>query len=237
MGSLFAAFVCLVVYAHLPFKALEILNSSEASEEIKQAARKQFKRVSLKAISILPLDLVSPIVVPFILLFTKWEAEELPFLDSIWGNDVSINGDRRFHGGLVPLDKNSQEAIDACYWAPGHHPRSFYARWVWLGLRNRASKLSLNLGKDIDLTQETIYLFSSNQHRDGDMVRKIDNELTWLIRVSKEKGTNAPIVSIFAYSPWALNKHRRIYFGHKIPPTIPEWNGRALLATVGWSLR
>ena len=41
-----------------------------------------------------------------------------------------------------------------CYWADGYHPRSFYARWVWLGLRNRASHLSQTLGTDIQGTPE-----------------------------------------------------------------------------------
>ena len=36
-----------------------------------------------------------------------------------------------------------------CYYARGHHPRSFWARYVWVGLRNRASQLSKDLGEPV----------------------------------------------------------------------------------------
>ncbi len=49
----------------------------------------------------------------------------------------------------VPLE-DTPEARALCYWAPGHHPRSFYARWRWLGTRNRALGLALALGRDGD---------------------------------------------------------------------------------------
>ena len=35
------------------------------------------------------------------------------------------------------------------YYAEGHHPRSFWARYVWVGLRNRASQLSKDLGEPV----------------------------------------------------------------------------------------
>jgi hypothetical protein len=237
LGGLFAAFLCLLVYAHLPFKALEILKKSMVPDEIKQAGKDQFWLVSLKAIAIIPLDLISPLVVAILLLFTKWEDEELPLLNSIWGNDVSINGDVRWPGGRVPLE-NTQEAIDSCYWAPGHHPRSYYARWVWLGLRNRASNLSLGLGKQINPDYSNLNRWvSAPDHFDGWGIKMIDGVETWMIRYAYEEGTNKPIVSVFAFVPWHFGKHRRIYFGHKVPPTIPEWKNRAMPATVGWSLR
>ena len=36
------------------------------------------------------------------------------------------------------------------YYAKGHHPRSFWARYVWVGLRNRATKLALDLGRKVE---------------------------------------------------------------------------------------
>ena len=33
------------------------------------------------------------------------------------------------------------------YYAKGHHPRSFWARYIWLGWRNRASLMSLERGQ------------------------------------------------------------------------------------------
>ena len=102
-------------------------------------------------------DMLSPIVVPIALIFTKWEDDKLPWLFRWWDNDASINGDVRTNDpndGMsgwalkpVPSD-DTEEARGMCYWAPGSHPRSFKARYVWLGLRNRASMLSMMLGKN-----------------------------------------------------------------------------------------
>ena len=35
------------------------------------------------------------------------------------------------------------------YYAEGHHPRSYWARYIWVGLRNRASQLSVDKGRDV----------------------------------------------------------------------------------------
>lgn len=86
-------------------------------------------------------NLLAPVVVPIALLFTKWEDERLPRWARAWDNDASINGDefRWVDGKALPvsLSPDDQEAIASCYWAPGHHPRSYWARFVWLALRNR----------------------------------------------------------------------------------------------------
>jgi hypothetical protein len=99
-------------------------------------------------LTIIP-DLLAPVVVPIALLFTKWEDDRLPKLFKWWDNDVTINGDRGLGWAdgkpVIPVD-DIPEAYALNFYAPGHHPRSFYARWVWLGLRNRASMLSKMLG-------------------------------------------------------------------------------------------
>lgn len=82
-----------------------------------------------------------------------WDAEALPARYAKWDNDISINGDpwpwaQRPDGTWyrpAPLD-DTPEARAACYWAEGHHPRSRWARYIWLGWRNRASKLAHDLG-------------------------------------------------------------------------------------------
>lgn len=103
--------------------------------------------VFLKGLLVVIPALLAPLVVPIALLFTKKEDEALPEAFRWWDNDVSINGDVRQEGSWalapVPLDDS---AIPMCYWAKGHHPRSFWARYVWLGWRNRASRLSQMLG-------------------------------------------------------------------------------------------
>ena len=89
-------------------------------------------------------SLTAPAVVAVALLFTKWEDENLPRWASWYDNDASINGDefQWVNGEALPvsLDKNDPHALASCYWAPGHHPRSYWARWKWAGLRNRGKR-------------------------------------------------------------------------------------------------
>lgn len=107
-------------------------------------ARIHWQFLKLSAISLLILipGALAPIVVPIALLFTKWEDDKLPALFKWWDNDVSINGDHREHWGL--------DYQGNAYYANAH-PRSFYARFVWLGLRNRCSKLVEMLGYRYEL--------------------------------------------------------------------------------------
>lgn len=104
-------------------------------------------------IDIIP-NITAPMVVPVALLFTKWEDEKLPRLFWWWDNNININGDRfdwvAGPDGVgrplpIPLE-DTPEARAKNYWLKGHHPRSFLSRYVWLGLRNRGSKLSEALG-------------------------------------------------------------------------------------------
>lgn len=85
----------------------------------------------------LPVSMMAPLVVPIALLFTKWEDDKLPRLFWMWDNDVSINGDRK-EDWAVWFKGNAYYAK-----AP---PRSFWARYVWLGWRNRASAFAEYLG-------------------------------------------------------------------------------------------
>lgn len=118
-------------------------------------------------------DLSAPIVMLLALPFVKREANRLPRLFRKWDNNISINGDSG--GVLMPdgrwlqwrnlTDEQWKEVADYgllsvtydseryrgdAYYALGHHPRSFWARYVWLGLRNRASKLALESGRPVD---------------------------------------------------------------------------------------
>lgn len=110
---------------------------------------------------------VAPIVVPIALLFTPRAADRLPSWASKWDNNVSINGDS---GGTLLPDGTWLQYRDTpadrwpelvgllqctyddpryegdAYYCRGRHPRSFLARWVWLGFRNRCSQLSVERG-------------------------------------------------------------------------------------------
>ena len=142
-----------ILVCHTPF--LPIIRLYQHGFPSKVKIIRCFIGAWFKSLITLPFDLLAPVVVPLALIFTKWEDEKLPWLFRFWDNDAGPHGDVRTddpNDGLggwglkpVPLE-DTPEARAMCYWAPRHHPRSFYARFVWLGLRNRASYLSQLLG-------------------------------------------------------------------------------------------
>lgn len=107
-------------------------------------------------------DATAPLVMLIALLFTPRSADKLPKLFRKWDNDVSINGDgcgwQKADGTWVDLRDGVEHLGEplvsyqdptyggTAYYANGHHPRSYWARYIWLGWRNRASKLSLDSG-------------------------------------------------------------------------------------------
>jgi hypothetical protein len=155
LGYALAAFAALVFVAHLPVLPTLRVMRLHAVPDRKRLVACMWEAWAKNLLAIVP-DLLAPVAVPVALLFTRWGDEHLPRWAWWWDNDASINGDVRTDdptdglGGWalkpVPLARGSLQARAMCYWAPGHHPRSFYARWVWLGLRNRASALSQALG-------------------------------------------------------------------------------------------
>lgn len=242
--TLLGAFVLLVMYAHLPFGAIGVLRRSSAPDRIKRIGTLQFMKNSAFALLITPIDLLSPLVVPVLLMFTRWDSEKLGILNSVWGNDASINGDvRDSFGNLVThsLDKNDQQAIDSCYWSPGNHPRSFKARYTWLGLRNRASALCEKFGADVvrglgpDADYEQ-WITSPDDFDGWNLSANPDRETSIVRKVLDKKGR--PVVSVFSYTPSKLfnGMHVRRYFGYKIPLQLADWD-KSLPALVGWSIR
>lgn len=132
-----------------------LINSVDMPQEHRDKALACFDQVAnIYKNNIAQYDLKAPFAMARIVFSLPWEAEHLrtPGYPSWWGNydnNVSVNGDKAPWvagpdgvGVMQPCPlENTQEAIDLCYWAPGHHPRSKWARWIWLGIRNRASQL------------------------------------------------------------------------------------------------
>ena len=113
-----------------------------------------------------PYDLTAPLVMLVALAFTKRDADRLPRLCRKWDNNVSLNGDGHgwrdaegnwHHGrdgavpppGTIMLSYSDPAYAGDAYYAEGHHPRSYWARYIWVGLRNRASQLSVDKGRDV----------------------------------------------------------------------------------------
>lgn len=104
----------------------------------------------------------------------KWEDNFLPAKYWRYDNNVSMNGDQ--WGMILPdgthTGEFSRERVDSgeciaipytdpnfkgdCYYAKGHHPRSKFARSIWLGFRNRASKFAQYLGEKADMNEPLV---------------------------------------------------------------------------------
>ena len=111
-------------------------------------------------------DLSAPLVMLLVLPFVPRSADRLPRLFARWDNNVSLNGDGH---GWMDADGQWHHGRDGAprppgahlysyddplyggdaYYAEGHHPRSYWARYIWVGLRNRASQLSVDKGRDV----------------------------------------------------------------------------------------
>ena len=113
-----------------------------------------------------PYDLTAPLIMLVALAFTKRDADRLPRLFRKRDNNVSLNGDGHgwrdhegnwHHGrdgavpppGTIMLSYSDPAYAGDAYYAEGHHPRSYWARYIWVGLRNRASQLSVDKGRDV----------------------------------------------------------------------------------------
>ena len=104
----------------------------------------------------------APVVTFYALLFTPRDADRLPRWARKWDNNVSLNGDayavlragkwvtlrgkETIQPGEVAVSYDDPAYTGKAYYCKGFHPRSFLARWVWVGWRNRASGLSLAKG-------------------------------------------------------------------------------------------
>lgn len=123
-----------------------------------------------------------------------WSANNVPTGYEKYDNDVSINGDgwgkyiegvgwKTFRGTGEPncIPYYSPEYGGDAYYCKGFHPRSPFARYVWNGLRNRASRYAFDLGVP---AQENIEQFgdgSTSKKHPGVVVYKMGDH--WQIYV------------------------------------------------------
>ena len=135
---------------------LKYLQAAGVPETLQAEALASLQRAEEIASHVAPYKWSAPLVMAWVVPRLAWDAEALPARYAKWDNDISINGDpwpwaQRADGTWyrhAPLE-DTPEARAQCYWAEGHHPRSRWARYVWLGWRNKASKLAKDLGAPI----------------------------------------------------------------------------------------
>lgn len=184
-------------------------------------------------------DLSAPIVMLLVLPFVRRSADKLPSLFRRWDNNVSLNGDGEavfIDGkfltaghGITWEDYNAALARGAyrytyddplyhgdAYYAKGHHPRSFWARYVWVGLRNRASMLSVKLGRDVT-ARPVVVSGDPTIHRHGPYGH-------FVLR----HGDTFHYKSIRAFGPFALTRS----YGYKLEIVRHSRDGTGLAAAV-----
>jgi hypothetical protein len=174
---------------------------------------------------------LAPFAMAWIVQKLPWEAESLreegmPGWWAAYENNVSVNGDKApwvaGPDGVgvrqpCPLE-DTDEARSYCYWAPGHHPRSKWARWVWLGIRNRASQLCYD---NAAVACDDIELW-------GDPTVSTDREGTVVYRMGE-------YYQVLHYQKWGRFVIRR-NLGWKISNHIKH-NEPAALVYIPWSLK
>lgn len=119
-----------LIWNIIPMLVVACLPGVPSNHKVK--AIKCFISAAFRGVACLIPNFTAPVVVPIALMFTKYEDDSLPKIFSWWNNDVGISGD--------------QPEGTETYYAPGYDRRSFVARFIWLGLRNRASRLALVMG-------------------------------------------------------------------------------------------
>ncbi len=208
-------------------------------EELHDEALTCFARAKQVAKPLLWYKLKAPFVMLWLLFFTKqidWADDSMPSKWWRYDNNISMNGDGwgtlKANGECLNYPDESQGQVihygdhrytGDSYYCKGHHPRSKWARWVWLGWRNKASAYAQVLGEELDLYSE--------YKRWG----TLDSE------VNKE-GTH------FNYCDglWQMRDYRRVFFGllcirrnlgYKVNNAFVEKKSSAMVTWIPFSLR
>lgn len=240
VAGIVASIIALYAWMTSPTKVLDEIDALDLDATTKDALKSCCKSAKDADNKVRFYDLSAPIVMLLVLPFVKREANQLPKLFSAWDNNVSLNGDG--YGWQdpetgewfdirvkpaptgVPLVSHSDPAYGGdCYYALGHHPRSFRARYAWVGLRNRASMLSVKLGRDVT-ARPVVVSGDPTIHRHGPYGY-------FVLR----HGDTFHYKSIRTFGPFALTRS----YGYKleIPFKSPEGVGRAAAVAIGRSLK
>jgi hypothetical protein len=233
-GLVIFTLTTIALYSKKPY---ELLEQSTIPEEDKIKAKESFNETKRRCRKITFYDCTAPYVMLFVLPFVKWEAEELPKFFHKWNNEFSLNGDRTYWSEdgkrlRVPLE-DTPEARALCYYAEGHHPRSFWARYVWLGWRNRASLASYEEGFEMTPELKSSHVYWGDI-KVGERVNGVNGEITEGVLI-RRCGEYYELYSIRVLN----NKIERIRFGYKIGNAVSENSEfkRAMVVGIGLSYK
>lgn len=146
-------------------------------EHLHEEALASFALARERVKPVLKYNLTAPIFMFWLLFLTKrvkWEDNKLPEKHWKWDNNMSMNGDgwgtllkdgtclNRVNDELVASGEGiaipyyDERYTGDAYYAEGHHPRSRWARYIWMGWRNRASAYAQAQGMPMRL-DESMY--------------------------------------------------------------------------------
>ena len=175
------------------------LNDAGVPKEMHEQALACFKRAKKKSVPATIAGLFAPIVIAFLILTRqlKWNDNNVPKWAWWYDNNISINGDG--WGTLLPdgtclyytdhelIAAGKGEAISysdprytgTAYYAKNSHPRSAWARFVWLGFRNRASALAQAQGEAFDPKVTPTVWAKGDLEKDGEQYKIVYSSGLW----------------------------------------------------------
>lgn len=225
-----------------PMLAVALLPGVPA--EHKRAAVLCLAGAALRSLVVLPFSLSAPLVVWLPLLFTPAEADRLAFWDGIYGSDDDLNGDAWYveipptgptdgwtqwvlarEGEPGAIKMSDPKFTGYAYYADGHSPRSLWARYVWIGLRNRASRLAVRLG----------HIFTAEEQADrqswGDIATGRSHE-GWVLN---RAGALYQLYACRKLGALCLRTNVGLKVGEKVPPEGTQ-NADAMVVYITASL-
>lgn len=224
----------------------EMLRQANVPEDKIEEALKSLEEGKKLDSRVVIYSLTAPLVMFFVLPFVKWKAENMPKLFWQWDNNINMNGDRRtyqdstvtyYHWGDKKMvtdnrwqdhDLKSERAIANCYWAKGHHPRSFWARWIWLGTRNRAKAFHQSMSKDVDLSKEQVIYGTIYDGKNDNIAARFSNGL-WQLHGNR--------TIVFKFLKWNFKIRLVQNFGYKINNAFVEQKTGAMPVYVSGSYK
>ena len=246
VAALLLAPVALLLAAHVLLDALAFPRALRAFRKLpldaaeRDAALACFERARRADRKTWLADSTAPLGVAVALLFTPRSADALPRWARCWDNNVSINGDsgatllengtwlqwRDTPNSMWPelygrpqLDYSHPDYKGDAYYCRGHHPRSFLARYVWLGWRNRASALSERCGADV--CERPTVIAGPGFNGTGWVLRRAGNLFQWN--------------SVTKLGRWRV--HRNLGYKLGIVAEREEGFSRAAAVAIAWSIR